>query len=103
VTDGDPIRSRWRPTGTYLRIADDDDAVAGARHGHVEAARVVQEADTLVLVGAHARHDDQVLLATLERVHRRDLNFLTESVQEKQNKNSPSVPFLLIKPIPPGR
>lgn len=45
----------------HFRVADDDDAVLGASEGNVQATRIVQEADALVLVGADAGEDDDVL------------------------------------------
>lgn len=43
---------------------------------HVEAPRVIEEADALVLVGADTRQDDEVLLPALERVHAGNLHLL---------------------------
>ena len=48
----------------------------GSGERHVESAWVVQEADALVLVGAHTRQHDEVLLASLEGVHARYLDLL---------------------------
>lgn len=52
--------------GQHLGVAHNDNAVAGTGQGHIQTPGVVQEADALVLVGAHARHHNQVLLPALE-------------------------------------
>ena len=62
--------------GQHFWIANDNNAVARSRQGHVQAARIVQEADALVLVRAHARHDDKVLLSTLKGIHASNFNIL---------------------------
>lgn len=41
----------------------------GSGERHIETAGVVEEANALVLVGPHARQDDEVLLSALEGVH----------------------------------
>ena len=55
------------PIGQYrhLCVTQHNGAEFCPRQRHVEAARVAEEADSLELVGAHARQDDEVLLATL--------------------------------------
>ena len=68
--------------GEDLGVPEDDDAVLCAREGDVEAAGVAEEADALVLVGAHAREDDVVLLAALEGVDAGDLDVLVELLAE---------------------
>ena len=46
-------------------------------------ARVVQEADALAIVAAHARQQDVVLLAALERVHQRHLDLVAHRLLER--------------------
>lgn len=41
----------------------------GSGERHIETAGVVEEANALVLVGPHARQDNEVLLSALEGVH----------------------------------
>jgi len=48
-----------------LGVADQHEAVLSSGQGDVQAPRVAQEADALVLVAAHARHHDQVFFAAL--------------------------------------
>ena len=55
---------------------DNQDGVLGACEGDVEAARVVEETDALMVVRAHAGENDEVLFAALERVHARHLDLL---------------------------
>ena len=62
--------------GQHFGIADDDNAVAGPRQRHVQPARIVQETDALIFVGSHARHDDEILLSTLESIHTGYFNIL---------------------------
>ncbi len=60
----------------YLGIADNDDGILGPGESDIEPPGVGEEADALVLVGAHAGDDDDVLLAALEGVHARHLDVL---------------------------
>ena len=60
----------------HTRVAQHHEAKACACEGDVEAPGVREEADALLLVGAHARHDDDVLLTALKRIHAADLNVL---------------------------
>ena len=55
----------------------------GSRERHVQASRVVEEADALVIVGAHTRQDDEVLLASLEGVHAGHLDLLVELLMQR--------------------
>lgn len=45
----------------YLGVTHDDAAVFGACQCHVQTARIVEEANALVLVGARARQDNVIL------------------------------------------
>ena len=65
-----------RLLGQHLGIAHHDDRIFGARERHIEAPGIGEEADALVLVGADAGDDDDVLLAALESVHARHLDVL---------------------------
>ncbi len=65
-----------------LGVAHDDHAVLGARECYVEPTWVVEEADALLLAGAHARQDDEVLLAALVVV------VVTENGQESSASQS---------------
>mmetsp|Transcript_14426 Transcript_14426/g.57483 ORF Transcript_14426/g.57483 Transcript_14426/m.57483 type:complete len:432 (+) Transcript_14426:167-1462(+) len=63
------------PRGVLLerrRVADDPARAARPRYGDVEAVRIVEEPEPPV--GAHGRDDDDVELAALERIDRRDLD-----------------------------
>ena len=44
--------------GQHFGVADNDDAIAGSSHSHVETARVVEEANPLIFIGSDAGHDD---------------------------------------------
>mmetsp|Transcript_17786 Transcript_17786/g.49791 ORF Transcript_17786/g.49791 Transcript_17786/m.49791 type:complete len:242 (+) Transcript_17786:915-1640(+) len=68
--------------GQHLGVAQHHHAVLCAGQRNVEAPRVVEKPDALVLVGADARQDDVVLLATLEGVHAGDLNVLVQLLAE---------------------
>lgn len=67
---------------TYLakhaRVSEDDETVLGPRQSHVETARVVEEADTLMFVASNARQDDVIFLSSLECVHAGDLDLLVQ-------------------------
>ena len=54
----DRFHSAQRLAGQHLRVADDDHGVLGPGQRHVQAARVGQEPDALLLVGSHVRDDD---------------------------------------------
>ena len=58
-----------------LGVAADDHAITGTRQGNVESAGIIQEADTLILVGAYTCKQNEILLATLEAINTRDFNF----------------------------
>jgi hypothetical protein len=60
----------------HLRVAQYDHAVFCTCDGHVQSARVFQEADARSFVTAYAGDDDVVLLSALVSVNRRDLDFL---------------------------
>ena len=60
----------------HLKAKDNASDALGSGERHIESAWVVQEADALVLVGAHTRQHDKVLLASLEGVHARHLDLL---------------------------
>lgn len=62
----------------HLGIAQHNHTVLGTSQGDVETARVVQEANALMLVAANTAHDDEVLLTTLEGVDRADLNLIVK-------------------------
>lgn len=64
--------------GQHFRITEDDQSVPSAGEGDIQTPRIVQEADSLMLVGTHAGQDDVVLLASLEGVNRCNLNLLIE-------------------------
>lgn len=49
----------------HFGIAQHDQPVLGTRESDVKAARVVEEADALPLIGANAREDDVILLPSL--------------------------------------
>mmetsp|Transcript_4907 Transcript_4907/g.13793 ORF Transcript_4907/g.13793 Transcript_4907/m.13793 type:complete len:216 (-) Transcript_4907:1037-1684(-) len=68
----------------HLRVPAHDEPVLRPGEGHVEAARVVQEADPLVLVRSHAGEEDEVLLPALEAVDARDLDLLVGLVAERR-------------------
>ena len=55
----------WKNFG----IANDNDPELGPGEGHVQSAGVVEEPDALMLVGADAGQDDEVLLTALESIH----------------------------------
>lgn len=55
-----------------------DLVLLGSGQCHIETSRVVQEADALVLVGSHARQNDEVLLSALESVHTGDFHLLKQ-------------------------
>jgi hypothetical protein len=57
-------------------VPHDDQTVLGTGQSDVQTTRILEEADTLVLVRTHARHNDQVFLATLEGVHAGNFNGL---------------------------
>ena len=57
-----------------LWVSQDDQAKLGTSEGYIEPARVAEEADALVLIGAHTRKNDVILLAALEGVHTADLH-----------------------------
>eukprot|EP00964_Phaeocystis_antarctica_P120357 scaffold84113_cov63-Phaeocystis_antarctica.AAC.3 len=62
-------------------VADDDEADARAGEGDVDASRVGEEAECSAraadVVGTHAAEDDDLLLAPLKAVDRRDLELLS--------------------------
>lgn len=62
--------------GQHFRIANDNNAVTGPRQSHVQAARIVQETDALVLVRTYARHDDEIFLSPLKSIHASNFNIL---------------------------
>lgn len=64
--------------GKNFRVADDNDSVLSSGESNVETAGIVEETDALVFVGAHTRHDDQVLLSPLECVDTRHLYALVQ-------------------------
>mmetsp|Transcript_13258 Transcript_13258/g.43698 ORF Transcript_13258/g.43698 Transcript_13258/m.43698 type:complete len:268 (-) Transcript_13258:1300-2103(-) len=66
----------------HFRVANHDEAVTSACHRHVQAARVVQEADSRVFVRANAGEDDEILLATLERIHGSHFEVLVELLSQ---------------------
>mmetsp|Transcript_63118 Transcript_63118/g.86779 ORF Transcript_63118/g.86779 Transcript_63118/m.86779 type:complete len:315 (+) Transcript_63118:1342-2286(+) len=72
VDQGCPERIPCEDAG----VAQHDHAVTCPGKRHVHAPRVGEEADALVLVGPHARKNDEVLLATLEGVHASHFNLL---------------------------
>lgn len=71
----------------HFGVADDDDTVLGTGQGNVETARVIQETNTLMLIGSYARQDDEVLLSTLKRVNAGDLYLLWAGKQAYQRQN----------------
>ena len=52
-----------------LGIAKNNKAKFGPCEGYIEAPRIAQEANALVLIRAYTRQDDVVLLTPLERIH----------------------------------
>lgn len=62
----------------HFRIAQDDDTILRSRESDVQTPRIVQEADTLMLIAPDAAKDDVVLLSTLERIHASNFNLLVE-------------------------
>lgn len=63
---------------------------------HIETPGVVQEPNTLVLIGTHARQNDEVLLPALEGVYTGNLHFLNETVS-CQSQPSPSLSCLFLQ------
>ena len=75
-----PIGPCSGTTGRSVRV------LLGSGERHVESARVVEEADALMLVGTHARQDDEVLLPALEGVHAGYLHLLEPDNDEGGKK-----------------
>jgi hypothetical protein len=61
-----------------LGVSENDETKLGTSQGDVETAGVVQETDSLVVVGTDTRQDDVVLLTTLESVDGGNLNLLVQ-------------------------
>lgn len=61
-----------------LWIPENDNAVLGTSESDVEASRIVQETDSLVLVAPNTAEDDIILFSALERVHAGNFNLLIQ-------------------------
>lgn len=68
-----------------LAVSEDDEGILGAGDGDVHPLPVTDEADVEVIVGLHARHNDDVSLLTLKRVHSADFQ---------------PIHFLIAQPLP---
>ena len=66
-----------------LGVAEKDQTVLGPGEGDVEAARVVEESDALMLVAPHTGDDDVILLPSLERVDAGHFDLLVELLLER--------------------
>lgn len=82
-----------------LGIAQNYQAVLGTSESDVESSRIVEETNSLVLVGAHARDNDVVLFTTLERIYTGDFDFfvkllLQRSVELHEAYDVGSLPFV---------
>lgn len=55
----------------------------GSGERHIKTPGVVEEADALVLIGPHARQDDEVLLSALEGVHAGYFHLLYKTHKKK--------------------
>jgi hypothetical protein len=71
-----------RVLAQHLRVTEDDKTVLGTRKGDVETTRVRQETNALVFVATHTREDDEVLLTSLERIYRGDLDLFVVLLPE---------------------
>ena len=78
-----------------LRVADDDEPVLRPRKRHVEAPRIIEEADTLRLVRADAREYNVVLLPTLKGVDRGDLDLRVPMLLQRTCERTPPREILL--------
>mmetsp|Transcript_9039 Transcript_9039/g.36954 ORF Transcript_9039/g.36954 Transcript_9039/m.36954 type:complete len:402 (-) Transcript_9039:474-1679(-) len=67
----------------HLRISQHHRAVLGACEGHVETARVIKKAHTVVFVATHAAEYDVVLLSSLEGIHARNLDLLVQHLAQR--------------------
>ena len=56
--------------GHRILVAQDDELHAGSRHRHVHAAKVFQESDLALIVGAYQGDEDHIALLPLETIHR---------------------------------
>ena len=72
-----------------LRVADYDEPVLRPRKRHVEAPRIIEEADALRLVRADAREYNVVLLPTLEGVDRGDLDLRVPMLLQRACERTP--------------
>ena len=63
-------------------VAQDEKFHAGARHGHVHAAQVAQEANLPRIVGTHQRNEDDIAFLALEPIDRVDGNQVAEGFEK---------------------
>ena len=57
-----------------LRVPKDHKAILGSSKSNIETARVAQEPNALMIVGAHTGKNDEVFLSSLKRIHRSYFN-----------------------------
>lgn len=65
-----------------LWISQDDDTVFGTSQGDVQTTGIVQEANTLMVVGTDTRQHNVVLFSALESIDRGNFNFLVKFLLE---------------------
>lgn len=71
----------------YAAISDNDETEPSSGESDVEASRIVQESDALVVVGSYARQHDDVLLSSLKRVDGCNFDFVVRRRTERTGRD----------------